>query len=360
MPHAARIVHLDFSLVWRGGQQQLLLLARGLRALEQQQTLVARPGVVMQRMQAEGFEVVPPGLAAWQRTRQAAVAHAHDGHAHTWMLGTGLLRRRPQRGLRVLSRRVAYPIAGRGSRWKYRRLDLVIAVSEYVRRQVAATGLETDRIRVIPDGIEADTLPAASCARERVRRSLRIDPAAPCLACLGALTPEKGVGNLLAAFARLPAACQLLLSGEGPLQASLRRQAEALAMGARVHFLAAADFSPSECVAAADLFVMPSREEGLGSAALLAMGLGRPIVATAVGGIPELVHHQISGWLVPAGDGYSHIQALANACARVLGDPERAAQMVAAGLRQVSDHHGSSRIAASTLAAYHTTPRRRS
>jgi len=344
-----RIVHLDFSRDWRGGQQQLLLLARGLRALEQPQLFVAQPGAVMQRLQSEDFEVVPPGLAAWLCARHAAVVHAHDGHAHSWMLRSTALRR----GwcTRVLSRRVAYPIRGRASRWKYRRTDLVIAISEHVRAQVAATGLAADRIRVIPDAVEAEPLPAAAAARAGLRAEFGIAGDAACLSCVGAFTAEKGIGDLIAAVTKMPDTVQLLLSGEGPLEASLRRQTEALGMKARVHF---ANCGAAECIAAGDVLVMPSRQEGLGSAALLAMRLQRPVVATRAGGIPELVHDGVSGVLVAPGD----IAGLASACTALLADRGRAAALVEAGQRQAEELHGSERIAAATLAAYQSVYRR--
>lgn len=66
MANALRIAHADFSRVWRGGQQQLLLLAGELQALGCEQWIVAPPGVVMQRMQAAGFAVAPPGLRSWK------------------------------------------------------------------------------------------------------------------------------------------------------------------------------------------------------------------------------------------------------------------------------------------------------
>jgi len=346
---ADRILHLDFSPVWRGGQQQLLLLARGLRALEQPQLFVARPGPVMQRLQSEDFEVVTSGLAAWLAARHAAVVHAHDGHSHSWMLRNTALRR----GwcTRVLSRRVAFAILGRASRWKYRHTDLVIAVSEQVRKQVASTGLAEERICVIADAVEAEPLPAAEAARMRLRERLRLAADTPCVSCVGAFTAEKGVGDLIAAAARMPAEVHLMLSGKGPLEATLMRQVEALGVKARVHF---ADCGAAECIAAGDVFAMPSREEGLGSAALLAMRLGRPVVAMRAGGIPELVRDGSSGVLVAPGD----IEGLARACAALLGDRARAATLVAAGREQVESHHGSERIAAATLAAYQSVYRR--
>ncbi|HUX68240.1 MAG TPA: glycosyltransferase family 4 protein [Terriglobales bacterium] len=348
MANPLRIAHADFSPVWRGGQQQLLLLAQGLRALGCEQWIVAPPGVVMQRLQAAGFAVAPPGLRSFGWARAADVVHAHDGHAHGWMLQATWR----HRTLRVLSRRVAFPIRGWGSRWKYRRLDLALAVSACVRRQVEATGLAPGRIRVIPDAVDLAALPAPANARQRIRLRLGLDQSTPCLVCLGAFTPEKGIADLIAALPRLPPACRLLLPGEGPLRATLQRQVQALQLGARVHFVGVAEFSAAEWVAAADLFAMPSLQEGLGSAALLAMALRRPIVASSAGGIPELVADGATGLLVPAGDAI----ALAAACQRLLDHPALALRLVDQAESRVRQHHGAEPVAAATLAAYRAVP----
>ncbi|MGH9483118.1 MAG: glycosyltransferase family 4 protein, partial [Terriglobales bacterium] len=344
MANLPRIAHADFSPVWRGGQQQLLLLIRQLREFGCEQMVIARPGVVMQRLQAAEVEVAAPGLRARRWASSADVMHAHDGHAHTWALQAAWR----HRGLRVLSRRVAFPIRGWGSRWKYRRLDLAIAVSECVRREVSATGLAPARIAVIPDAVDFAELPDPAAARDRVRARCNAPAGAILLVCVGALTPEKGVGDLIAALSRLPASCRVVLPGEGPLRGTLQRRALALDVSERVHFVDQSEFSPADWVAAADVLVMPSRQEGLGSAALLAMSLGRPVVATAVGGIPELIEPEVTGLLVPVGD----IEALAGACRRLVDEPGLGERLATAASMRVRQRHAIAQIAAATLAAY--------
>ncbi len=351
MAFAPRIAHLDSSTVWRGGQQQLLLLAGELRARGCEQWLVARPGAVAEGLRAAGFTVLAPGAAAWRQVRRCDIAHAHDGRGHTWMLAaTGLAR--GGAGLaatrRVLSRRVAYPIRGLASRWKYRRLDLAIAVSAHVAAQVAATGLARGRIAVVPDAVDLAALPEAAAARRRLRALADIPESAPCLVCVGAFSAEKGIADLIAAFALLPPACRLLLSGAGPLAEALRRQARASGVEGRVRFVAHLPAGPPEWIAAGDLFVMPSRAEGLGSAALLAMALGRPVVASAAGGIPELIESEVTGLLAPPGDP----AALAAACRRLLDDAALGARLAAAARRGVERRHALGAIADATLTAY--------
>ncbi|MGH9468501.1 MAG: glycosyltransferase family 4 protein [Terriglobales bacterium] len=346
MARGLEIVHADFSSAWRGGQQQLLFLVRELRRLGCRQTIVAPSGAVSRRLAEEGFTLVLPGREARRRAAAAGVVHVHDGHAHTW-----LLRATSRRGARrVLSRRVAYPIRGVLSRWKYRQLDLVIAVSRYVQAQVLATGMAAGRIRVIHDCLELDGLPEAAQtaeARARARRQCRLQDEALYAVCLGAFTAEKGVSDAIAALAQLPPPWRLILPGSGPLRAALEQQCARLGCAARVRFTGGEAAAAQDWVAAADVLLMPSREEGFGSAGLLAMALGCPVVASRVGGIPELVEHEASGLLIPAADP----PALAAACRRLAAEPQLREKLVRAGLERVQ-HYRSRETAAATLAAY--------
>ncbi|MGH9518215.1 MAG: glycosyltransferase family 4 protein [Terriglobales bacterium] len=341
MARQLRIAHLDGGRDWRGGQQQMLLLARALRGLDCEQVIVARPGVVTERLRGEGFAVHRPGARAWRRVRECDIGHAHDGRGHSWLL------RSHKRHGRVLSRRVAYPIRGWVSRWRYRCMDLVIAVSLRVREQVLATGLTADKITVIADGVDFNELRQAAEARARIRARAGLEAATPLLVCVGAFTPEKGVGDAVEALVRLPPGCVLVLTGTGPGRPGLERRARELGVASRVRFVHG-DGTPAEWVAAAEVLLMPSREEGLGSAGLLAMGLGVPVVATRVGGIPELIEDGVTGLLVDAGD----VHALAHACAQLLGDGVLAQRLAAGGAQRARERYDSTRLAETTMQAY--------
>ena len=151
---------------------------------------------------------------------------------------------------------------------------------------------------------------------------LAFDP--PCLLCLGRLVPDKGFDVALAAFAaiahRFPR-LRLVIAGDGPARSSLENQAAALGIARSVDFVG---WVPPEGVAAllnsATLVVMPSHREGLPTVALEAALMARPVIGTRVGGCPEVVLHQRTGWLVPPGDE----KALAEALLLLLGDPHSA------------------------------------
>ncbi len=158
---------------------------------------------------------------------------------------------------------------------------------------------------------------------------------APLVACIAALTPEKGHHTLIEAAAllasRMPEV-RWALAGDGPQHARLVRHAEEAGLGRRVAFLGHIDYV-DELIAEATLVASAATSEGLGSTLLDAMAIGRPIVATAVGGVPELLASG-SGALVPNGDA----AALAREIERVLRDPAAAAAMAEAGRRVVQGY----------------------
>jgi len=335
-----RILHADFSRVWRGGQQQLLILARALAQHGYEQTIVTRPGPVSERLRAAGFRVLSQGREAREAARASDILHAHDGAAHTWIIFSGGY------GKRVLSRRVAFPITGWASRWKYRRMDAVLAVSEYVCQAVLAAGVDVTRTRVVPDAVEREPREQIVASRGELRRTLGIAADRPLLLCLSAFSAEKGVGDAVRAMRHLPSEFQLVLRGEGGLRGALEAQAREAGVAGRVAFVNTG--TAAEWVNASDMVLMPSLEEGLGSAALLAMALDRPVVATRVGGIPELVAHNITGWLVAPGAA----EELAAGCAHLWASPELRARLVEAAAGRVRMRHSPQALAQATIAAY--------
>jgi glycosyltransferase involved in cell wall biosynthesis len=226
---------------------------------------------------------------------------------------------------RVASRRVAFLPKPR-HRWTYRlkyahTCDAVIAVSHSIRQGAIRYGLPESKIELIPDGIEIPAeLPAAE-ARAKARAGWGFTESEFLIGHLGAFTPEKGQDVALEAFQalreQLPQA-RLLLAGEGPTLKDPEIVQRCAALGDRVRLCGAiqnlAEFFP-----ALDLYVMPSKSEGLGSSALMAMSYGLAVVASQVGGLPEVVEEGRTGWLIePASSA-----ALAQAILAAAGDRER-------------------------------------
>lgn len=308
-----RVLHLDTATEWRGGQQLLLRLARGMaaRGLD---VAVACPasGRLWIELGRAGVErvPVPPGrslrAAAVARAHRPDLLVAHTSHAHTCALAW--------RGPLVVHRWVDFPVSGG---WKYRRPDAYAAVSEAVARILRGAGARG--VSVVPGG--ADPLPEAAPA-----------PDAPTVLAVGARVPHKGHDVLAAAAARLPGV-DVGVAGEGPLRpAGLRllgprEDVPALLRGCRV-------------------FVMPSRTEGLGMAAVEALQAGVPVVASAVGGLPEVVGD--AGILVPPGDP----EALAAGIRRALAGDHPGGER---GRARVAARFTTAAMVAGSVALYTTT-----
>jgi glycosyltransferase involved in cell wall biosynthesis len=169
-----------------------------------------------------------------------------------------------------------------------------------------------------------------------VRAGLGLAPGRRLVAAAGRLTPEKGFADLLEAADALPADVDVLVFGDGPERGRLEALRAQLRTGARVR-LGGARPDAAECVAAADVCVVPSRwEEAFCLAAAEPLARGRPVVATRVGAIPELVHDGVTGLLVPA----ASPPALAAAIGRLLETPELAAALGNAGRAHLVATHG--------------------
>ncbi len=359
-----RTLHFDTELAWRGGQQQVLLLVAGLVRRGFPAQLAAPAGSALAaRARAAGIEVTPLSarndadpLAAFRlarllRRRPAEILHCHTARAHA----IGLLARRllpkSRRPMLVVSRRVAFTALSALTRGKFAGADRVIAVSEAVRERLVSAGVPAERISVVRDGIPLDRPSPVPADRERVRRFLRLGPKDFLVAHVAHLGPEKGQSDLIAAaprvYAELPSAVIAIVGG-GDRRAHLEREAAA-AGAARILFIG---FWPPEDVpallSAADVFVFPSRKEGLGGALLEAMAVGTPVVATSTGGIPELVRDGVTGLLVPPRDP----AALAGAILRLLRDPALRSRLSGAAAEFVRARGSAERMVEETIAVY--------
>lgn len=218
-------------------------------------------------------------------------------------------------------------------RWAGQRFDHVVAISESVQRfLISGHGYSPSRVSCIPPGWEGEPLAA------------KPDDRAPTVVCVAKYRPEKGHSVLLDAFVavrrEVPNA-RLVLVGGGALQDELMAMAATKGLGDSVEF-------PGEVcdawpyLADAHVFALASRAEAFGIAVVEAMAAGLPVVASAVGGIPELVVPGVTGELFPAGD---H-EALARQLVLLLRSPELRARLGAAG-----------RAAAEPLRRRNTVPR---
>ena len=211
-------------------------------------------------------------------------------------------------------------------------------------------GADRARIRVVPNGAEPPDPAAEAPEALAIRTRYGATPLRPLWVCAGRLDPPKGQDVLLEAAARIHAVglpFTLLLAGEGASRAALEQQARTLGIGDQVHFLGqVASIGP--LLLAADAVVLPSRLEGLPLTLLEALVRERPVVASAVGGVPEVIEHGVHGRLVAPDDA----GALAEALEAFHRHPDAARRMGLEGGRRVRDQFTWKRVAEQFEAVY--------
>jgi len=348
------VLHLAGSAGWAGGEAYLLKLASALdRDRFTLAVAVPEPGPLVERLHALGIatyhvpladRLVNPRalvvLVRLFRSLRPAIVQSHGARSNVYARLAGRLAGVPV----VLStvhnslfdyevspgRRRAYVLA---ERLTSTLADRVIAVSTAVAHDlVLRYGIAASKVVTVRNGIAADAFaPARPPALVRDELGLHRDDRL--IGVAARMTEQKGHRVLLDALpsvaARFPR-MRCLLIGDGPLRPALETRARALGLTERCRFTGARD-DVADLLAALELVVLPSWSEGLSFALLEAMALGRPVVATHVGGNPEVIDHDRTGLLVAPGDA----TALAGAIQRLLECPEEARAMGARGAARV-------------------------
>jgi len=308
-----RVLHVDSGREFRGGQNQVRLLARELaREPGVEQRLVTRRGSELaRRATAEGVAVreIPWALGldprAWWRLVVEALAwppdliHAHNNHAATVAVWARRFLDYASTAPRVVAtRRVVFPVR-RGS--ALRHADAVVAISDAVRATLVAAGFPPGEVKVVPSGIDPGEVRLAAAASLDLRATLGLPAGAPIAANVAELEPAKDHRTLIRA-ARAARAdrpdLHWVIAGDGPERQALAAEVRRLDLADRVHLIGYASQADA-LLRESDVVVMSSRAEGLGTVVLHALALGKPVVATAAGGLPEIVPPR---WLVPVGD----------------------------------------------------------
>lgn len=337
VPAPLVVLYVDINTEWRGGQRQLLWIGEGLRRHGGRPLFALRTGVPLAaRASAAGIEVIAidPLIAEWGpwtvlrlrrviRREHVSIVHAQSGHtmalAALASLGTA--------ARVVFARRVTTPLRrNRPTRWKYARAQRLISVSRAGVDGLLRVGVDPARVRVVPSGVPLAN-PAAPATAELLA-SLGVATGAPLAVMVGSLSAAKDPSTFLRAIAaarREVPALNGLLVGDGPLRDTLSEEIRALGLENAVH-LTGFRSDPEALEAAASVVVLTSKSlEGTPGVLLDALVLGKPIVATNVGGVPEVIEDGISGLLVPIGDA----NALGAAIASVLRDTSLAARLSA-------------------------------
>ncbi len=352
-------LHIDTARTWRGGQNQVLLTVNGLREIGDRTALVAHPDGELRRRAAEGLELIPIAprteldlSAAWRLSRvikrlNPDVIHAHDPHGVAMASLALSIGSSPQ--ALIASRRVDFHLKKNSfSRWKHRQVDCFIAASEAIRQMLVADGVPPEQTVTVHEGIDLDHVLAAPPVN--VHETFWLPHHAPLVGNIAALVPHKGQRHLVEAahlvVQEIPDA-RFVILGEGELREPLEHlvrdyhlEKHVLLPGFRTDVLG--------CLKGFDLFVMSSVTEGLGTSLLDAMACSKAVVASRVGGIPEVVDDGRTGLLVAPRDHHG----MAAAIVRLLRDVKLRREMGEAGLARFRERFTVERMVAETAAVY--------
>ena len=351
------VLHIDSAKTWRGGQQQVLYLVERLKDYD---NIIASPpqSPLAKRAKATGLKVLPVQMRGeWDpvavyklkkiiRKNSIKIIHLHSPHAHA----LGLLAAKSAGNCKVvLSRRVVFHIRKNIlSRVKYSNVDRIIAVSERVKEVLVADGLPEEKINVVYSGVDIERFqnvkgdylfPQLALNRHRLR-----------IGNIAGLTWEKGHRTLLKA-ARIVVdefpKVIFLIVGEGPLHREIEILIKKLNLQKEVKLLGFRQDIP-EILSVLDLFVLSSSREGLPNSLLDAFASRVPVVATSVGGIPEIVKDRVNGILVPP----MNPGALAEAIIYLLKNRDLVRQMAEEGFRLVKEKFSIDRMVDQTKKIY--------
>ncbi len=335
-----KILHINPEVGWGGGEAQVLGLLNYLSLWGHRNHLLCHPeGRLFREAQKKAIptssirvrnDLDPrPIFSLGRRVRQENydIVHFHTKRAHAlslWPL------RVHSRSKYVVTRRMDYPLKKNWyNNYLYnRKMDGVIAISQTIADVLAAGGVNREKIRVIHSGVDVVRFRRAEPAPRQSDR--------PVIGTVAVLEERKGHRVLLEAAAILKGqGCRLAyrFAGEGSERRHLEEAVSKLGLQEEVAFLGFVSDIPA-FLGAVDVFALPSIYEGLGVAVLEAMAAGKPVVASSVGGIPELVEDQITGILVPPKDA----QALAKAIAQLVSRETAARKMGTRASERVQDH----------------------
>jgi glycosyltransferase involved in cell wall biosynthesis len=348
---------VDLEREWRGGQNQFLLLLKGLYERGHAAELLAAKGSSLgHRAEKAGFYVhytsrrslltAARKVRALLRDGRFDAVHVNESRA----LSAAWLALAHRRVPLLISRRVGFPL-GKSyfSRARFRAAARIIANSHWVADQAAASGAPEKKLTVIYEGVEIPPLPAAA-VRSADRNRWGVREQERLLGCAGVLLEDKGQEWLIRALARLHADfpnLKLLLAGEGPDRARLQELARELKLADLVIFAGFVK-DVEAFYRAIDVFAFPALFEGLGTSLLAAMAYGVPSVTYFGCALGEIVENGKSGLQVEP----RNPEALAEALRKVLSDAGFAASLGAQGRSRIETAFSVDRMVEQTLRLY--------
>ncbi len=346
MTEKLTILHTEWSDGWGGQERRIYSEMLGMRARGHRLILAARPTCALARKAAEaGLQVehIPfKGKFHWPsirrlreiiRREEVDIVNTHSGK-DSWV---GALAARLAGTALVRTRHLNLPLHRSWYNFVHFLADRIVTCGEAMRRKlIAEHGFPPEQLASIPTGIDFASFQPQS-SRNEVRTALNIAPTAYLVLMAAVIRGVKRHEVAVRAFAQFhrnrPDAV-LVLAGEGPMRIDMERLVAELNIVAAVHFLGHRDDIP-DLMQAADVLILTSDSEGVPQAVTQGLGLGLPVVATAVGGVPELVIDEQTGLLVPK----ERPDLIAAALTRLAADPALAARLGAAARDHAQGHY---------------------
>ncbi len=334
-----KILHIDPEMGWGGGEAEVIGLLRYLALWGHHNDVLCHPeGRLLNEARKLSIPTFPIRIRneidftpVWSLRRRIRhekydIIHFHTKRAHalsSWPLGVD------SRSKCVVTRRMDYRLKRNWyNDWLYnRRVDGIVAISQRIADVLIRGGAKREKIRIIYSGVDPALFQPTAPVGER--------PGPLVIGTAAVLEERKGYAFLLEAAALLKSQGHRLayrFAGEGSQRERLEKLVMKLGLKEEVFFAGFVSDVPA-FLSTIDIFALPSVNEGLGVAVLEAMAAGRPVVASRVGGIPELVEDRITGVLVPPEDP----QALAEAISQLASEKPLAQEMGAKGCKRVHE-----------------------
>jgi glycosyltransferase involved in cell wall biosynthesis len=354
-----RILHTEWSDGWGGQERRILaemveLTARGHRvwlATRAKATLATKAkaaGIPVLILPFSGkFDLrTIISLAAFCRKNDVEILNTHSG-IDAWVGGFASLLAKCRL---IRTRHLNLPLHRRWYNFVHYLADRTVTCGEVMRENlVIHCGFPESQVTSIPTGVDLKSFQARK-DRETVRHDLKIDANHFVVLMVGVIRAVKRHEVALRAFAlfheQFPEA-RLLLAGEGPMQQGMEDLARSLGLGDSIRFLGHREDVP-DLMRAADCLLLTSRSEGVPQVLTQGLHCGLPTVATAVGGVPEVILHEKTGLLVSPEDMNGVVAALT----RLRSNPEFALCLSAAGKRHVAEKFSLEAMADATEQLY--------
>ncbi|HSU12949.1 glycosyltransferase [Longimicrobium sp.] len=355
-----KLVIQNGSRVWGGNEKWLATLASGLIARGHQVVVSCPRGAVRNRLGEMGIATTPVrprgeldavsgiAFARWLRRERPDALLLTSWRPLAWGAWAGRRARVPRIAVRLGIVRT-FPRRGGRARAFRRWVDAMIVNSTEIRDTWlrSAPGFPADRVNLVLNGLPARDAERPSL-RARLRNELGIGPETLLIGGAGHLAPRKGFDLLLRAFAAADLGdARVVIAGGGDHLAELVEIAREMGITERVHFLGHRGDGPG-VIAGCDLFVVPSRNEGMANVMLEAMAAGVPVIATGISGVRGALEAEPggapAGWIVPADDAPALAAALGEVAGGVRGASPTIAQRTGEALRRIHERFGVERM----------------